>query len=111
MYIYAMTGENNVVESFYESEYPLSMEDFPNAILVDEADIRMVQRKKWDASTQQFVDVSVSEVTLNVQNSTAYTHFDSNGTRYWLDDFINDLADSGSVDVATVSEVETYLSI
>lgn len=111
MYIYAMLGENNIVNSFWFETSPLSPEDYPDAILVEEADIRMVERKKWDYETQQFIDVDVSEVTMNVQNSSSHTHFDSNGNRHWLDDYINELASGGSVETATVSEVETYLSI
>lgn len=111
MYNYAVIGENNIVEVFWIEESPLSPEDFPNAIPVDEPDIRWVQRKKWDAETQQFIDVDVSEVTMNVQDSSSHTHFDSNGNRHWLDDYINNLASGGSVETATVSEVETYLSI
>lgn len=111
MYNYAVIGENNIVEVFWIEESPLSPEDFPFAIPVDEADIRWVQRKKWDAEAQQFIDVDVSEVTMNVQDSSSHTHFDSNGNRHWLDDYINNLASGGSVETATVSEVETYLSI
>ena len=110
MYIYAMIGmDTKIVEQFWEVSSPLSSEEFPDCILVDAVHEDWVQRKKWDETTQTFVDVSLSET--NTHNSLEFTHIDSDGVKHWLDEYVNDLASGGSVKTATVSEVETYLGI
>lgn len=109
MYIYAMTGNGNVVEYFEVTESPYSSEVFPNAHLVDAVHEDWIQRKRWDEAAQAFVDVLPSEA--NTRNSLEFTHIDADGVKHWLDDYVNDLAAGGSVDTATISEVETYLGI
>ena len=115
MYIYAMIGhDTKIVEMFTIESSQLPAEDFPDCILVDAVDETWIQRKKWDETTQTFVDVEISET--NTHNSLEFTHIDADGTKHWLDDYINDLAEDvanagGSVETATVSEVETYLGI
>lgn len=107
MYIYAIINSHTgIVEDFWEETEPL--ENDPIAILVNAIDETWIQRKKWDEETQQFVNVLPSEA--ETRNSLEFTHIDSNGTKHWLDVFVNNLA-SNSVETATVSEVETYLTI
>lgn len=111
MYIYALIGtDSKVVDGFEVYSSPLTGEELFGHILVDAVDETWIQRKRWVEETQQFVDVLPSETGLNVRNSLEFTHIDSNGTKHWLDVFVNDLA-SNSVETATVSEVETYLAI
>lgn len=112
MYIYAMVNlDNGIVCCFATESFPMSPEDFPDAIAVDAVDETWIGRKKYDFETQTWSDVLVSESTS--QNSLQFTHIDSDGVKHWLDDYINDLAENAgcSVETATVSEVETYLGI
>lgn len=107
MYIYAVINyETNIVEYFMEVEDLIT--DDPYAILVSAIDETWIQRKKYDFDTQTFVDALVSESETN--NSLEFTHIDANGTKHWLDVFINNLA-SNNVETATVLEAETYLGI
>lgn len=100
MYIYAIISSNTkIVEDFWIETEPL--EDDPCAILVDAVDETWIQRKKYDEITQTFVDVAVAE--SNTNNSLEYTHIDADGTKHWLDVFVNDLAD----DVANIPELDT----
>ena len=105
MYIYAnVGGETQVVESFMTTEELLSASDWPDSHLVDAVDETWIQRKKWDAETQQFIDLPASE-SIN-HNSLEYPHIDSNGVKHWLDVFINDLAeDVGNLDASNFAAV------
>lgn len=94
MYYYASIGNGNVVEMFWEYEQPANPEYEPNLILVDRIDETWIQRKRWDADNQTWEDVLPSE-SMN-HNSLEYPHIDSNGTKHWLDVFINDLAEDVS---------------
>ena len=110
MYIYAHVGYiDKIVQYFTIEEYLLPEDDFPDAIIVDTIDETWIQRKKWDSTTQTWLDVTLDET--GTHNSLEYTHIDSNGVKHWLDEYIEDLASGGSVETATVTEVETYLSI
>lgn len=91
MYIYAVVNyETRIVEYFMEVEERIT--DDPYAIEVSAIDETMIQRKKWNDISQTWEDVSVYESETN--NSLEYTHIDANGTKHWLDVFINDLAEN-----------------
>lgn len=110
MYIYALIGNpSNVVEDFVVYEFQADPIEEPNLILVDAVHEDWVQRKRWNASTQTWENVLPTE--SDTRNSLEFTHIDSNGAKHWLDVFVNNLASGGSVETATVSEVETYLGI
>lgn len=112
MYIYAMIGyETRIVESFNVLDFEL--EEDPCAIPVAEVNEDWIQRKKYDDATQTFVDVSLSET--NTRNSLEFTHKDADGTKHWLDEFVNDLAeDVAAIDTsgfAAVNHTHTPASI
>lgn len=117
MYIYALiSSSTGIVESFMTTSYLMDEEEATEsgAVLVDAIDETWIQRKKWNAEEQVWEDVLPTE--SNTRNSLEFTHIDADGTKHWLDDYINDLAEDvanagGSVETATVSEVETYLGI
>ena len=90
MYIYAMVNGSNIVIQFFTETNLLSPEEFPDCILVDAIDETWVGRKRWNAETQTWEDVLPSESTGS--NSLEFTHIDSDGTKHWLDVFVNDLA-------------------
>ena len=101
MYIYAVLGGNNIVESFVTSDVAAGEDELEVLILVDAVDETWIRRKKYDTATQTFVDASFSDYTY--QNSLEFTHIDADGTKHWLDGYINDLAE----DVANIPEVDT----
>ena len=102
MYIYAVIGyDSKIVEFFEVSEFPFNTEEEPNHIPVDAVDETWIRRKKYDEATQTFIDVQPNEVTFN--NSLEYTHIDADGTKHWLDTYINDLAE----DVANAGNIDT----
>lgn len=101
MYYYAVINmENNIVYDFYVESSPLNLEEWVDCILVDAVHEDWIQRKRYDAATQQFVDVLPSEAMAD--NSLEFTHIDANGTKHWLDDYINDLAE----DVAAIDPTD-----
>lgn len=102
MYIYAVIGTDSKIVEFFEVwDNPVGEEEASFYKLVDEIDETWIQRKRWDEETQSFVDVLPSEASYH--NSLEFTHIDANGTKHWLDEFVNDLAE----DVANVGNVDT----
>lgn len=101
MYIYAVIGGDNIIQYFETTEELYPPEDFPDYFLVDAIHEDWIRRKKWDNASQQFVDVTISETKTN--NSLEFTHIDADGTKHWLDEFVNNLAE----DVANIPEVDT----
>lgn len=93
MYIYANIGyDTKILESYTIIDFEIT--DDPCMIPVTETNEDWIQRKKWDETTQTFVDVSLSET--NTRNSLEFTHKDANGTKHWLDEFINEHGHSAS---------------
>ena len=100
MYIYASIGNpSNVVEDFVVGEFPADPIEEPNLILVDAVHEDWIQRKRWNADAQTWEDVLPTESTT--RNSLEFTHIDDEGTKHWLDEYINDLAlNSTSIDTS-----------
>lgn len=101
MYKYAMINLNtNIITGFVESEIAADPEYEPELILVDSIDETWINRKRWVAATQTWVDVLPNEVNYDqVQNSAMMAHFDSDGEKRWLNTYVNDIA----ADVASLN--------
>lgn len=91
MYIYAVVGAENKIVEYFETLSRPAGEEEPNYVLVDAIDETWIQRKRWNPETQEFEDVLPTEA--NTRNSLEFTHIDSDNTKHWLDDFVNDLAE------------------
>lgn len=107
MYIYANIGyDTKILESYTVVDFEIT--DDSCMIPVTETNEDWIQRKKWDEAAQTWVDVSLSET--NTRNSLEFTHKDTNGTKHWLDVFINDLAEdvanAGSIDASDFATVD-----
>lgn len=108
MYIYAVVGAENKIVEYFETLSRPAGEEEPNYILVDAIDETWIQRKRWNPEIQEFEDVLPTEA--NTRNSLEFTHIDSNGTKHWLDNFVNDLA--GDIDgKANTSHAHTIANI
>lgn len=102
MYYYALINlETKIIESFIVYGVPADLESEPYLIPVDAIEETWVRRKKYDEATQTFVDVTLDEAVAH--NSLEFTHIDADGTKHWLDEYVNDLAE----DVANIPEVDT----
>ena len=101
MYIYARIDLNNVIEDFVIYEAPADLTWETNLVLVDAVNETWIRRKRWDAESQTWEDVLPTE--SNTRNSLEFTHIDADGTKHWLDESVNDLAE----DVANIPEVDT----
>lgn len=95
MYIYACIGsDSKIVEAFEVWESPVGIEDAAYFILVDAIHEDWIQRKRWNAETQAWEDVLPSEAAYH--NSLEFTHIDADGTKHWLDEYVNDHNHSAS---------------
>lgn len=105
MYIYAAIGNpSNIVEDFVVGEFPADPIEEPNLILVDAVHEDWIQRKRWNADAQTWEDVLPSEA--NTRNSLEFTHIDSDGTKHWLDEYVNDLASNSSIDTSNFATAD-----
>lgn len=118
MYVYAfLGGDLKIVEYFQVSDYPVNEEELEYCVLVDAVHEDWIGRKRWVAETQTWVDVLPTESTM-ARNSLEFTHIDADGTKHWLDDFVNDLAEdvanAGGVDTsafAPINHTHSYLPL